>query len=88
MSSFDSISSNLSSGVNSEAKPITANSYKQLPSQRAPTTKLSSLGSFKINDTDKLGKITHIQRLMSEKKTSNPVQKASNSKKIKEFLHK
>lgn len=88
--SFESISSNLSSGVQSDEKEIQPKHYKskKVAQHQAPTTRLNLQGPLKINDNER--KVTHIQKLMSEKKVSERVTKVKveNAKKIKHFLHK
>jgi hypothetical protein len=84
--SFDSISSNLSSGVHSETKP--SKNLKTAPVKPVPTTKLQLNGPLKINDSEKSSKITHLHKLTSEKKSIDPAPRALNSKKVQAFLYK
>ena len=76
--SFDSISSNLSSGVHSETKP-----QKNFQNAKPlPATKLQAHGPLKINDSEKSRKITHLYKLTSEKKSSDLATKTKNAKKV------
>jgi len=76
--SFDSISSNLSSGVHSETKPP-----KNFESRKPlPATKLQAHGPLKINDSEKSRKTTHLYKLTSEKKSSDLAPKSKNAKKV------
>lgn len=78
--SFDSISSNLSSGVHSETKQQQnlQNAFKK----PLPATKLQAHGPLKINDSEKSRKITHLYQLTSEKKSSDLAPKTKNAKKV------
>ena len=76
--SFDSISSNLSSGVHSETKPQKNFAFRK----PLPATKLQAHGPLKINDSEKSRKITHLYKLTSEKKSSDLAPKTKNAKKV------
>ena len=78
--SFDSISSNLSSGVHSETKHK-GNFYDAFK-KPVPATKLQPQGPLKINDSDQPSKITHFHKLNSEKKSIDQNNKTKNAKKV------
>ena len=78
--SFDSISSNLSSGVHSETKP--QKNFQNAFRKPLPATKLQAHGPLKINDSEKSRKITHLYKLTSEKKSSDLATKTKNAKKV------